>query len=146
MQKNWRKKNKKNIGKSKAKGLQALFKLVVHIDMTKWILLYQCSFAHLQVCPKPFYLTKTHKVFVPVMLANLVLFRRPCNIQCKYNCHLASVGITFNISETSWMGYFWSPLDSQSQDLTKNQVWNITHHASYITHHILNMLWSSQDI
>ena len=36
------------------------------------------------------------------------------------------------------MGYFWSPLDSYSQNLTKNHVWDITHNASHFTHNIQN--------
>ena len=39
------------------------------------------------------------------------------------------------------MGYFWSPLDSKSKDLTKSKpgISHITHHTSHITQHVLHM-------
>ena len=44
--------------------------------------------------------------------------------------------ISLKTSEITQMGCFWSSLYSYSQDLTKNQVRNITHHASHITYYI----------
>ena len=48
-------------------------------------------------------------------------------------------GISLKRSKITQMGCFWSPLDSQSQDLTKkikSGTSHITHHTSYITYFI----------
>ena len=45
-------------------------------------------------------------------------------------------GISLKRSEITQNGYFWwSPLNSQSQDFTKKS--SLQHHISFITHHIL---------
>ena len=47
-------------------------------------------------------------------------------------------GKSFKRPETTQMGYFWSPLDSKSQDITKK---SLAHHTSRITHHTAHIAY-----
>ena len=71
-----------------------------------------------------------------------------CNVYCVYEALQDIVyirlppGINFGISlkgqkSLRW-GVFGLPLTHRVKILQKNRVWNLTHHASHITYHILH--------
>ena len=43
-------------------------------------------------------------------------------------------GISLKRPETTQIEYFWSPLDSNSKDLTTKKTWHITYHTAHIAY------------